>query len=57
MMPMACGANFGARRTLPRMAGVAIGFPMMVVGVGLRGAGVVSRARWVSDVIRWAGAG
>jgi threonine/homoserine/homoserine lactone efflux protein len=56
MMLMASGANFGLRRTLPHMAGVAIGFSVMVLGVGLGVAGVVSQAPWVFDVIRWAGA-
>jgi threonine/homoserine/homoserine lactone efflux protein len=56
MMLMASGANFGLRRTLPHMAGVAIGFSAMVLGVGLGVAGVVSRAPWIFDVIRWAGA-
>jgi len=35
LMLMASGANFGFRRTLPHMAGVGLGFPMMIVPVGL----------------------
>ncbi len=37
LMLMASGANFGLRRTLPHMAGVALGFVFMavLVGVGL----------------------
>jgi threonine/homoserine/homoserine lactone efflux protein len=37
LMLMASGANFGVRRTLPHMLGVALGFTLMValVGVGL----------------------
>ncbi len=35
LMLMASGANFGFRRTLPHMLGVAIGFTIMVVLVGL----------------------
>lgn len=35
VMLMASGANFGLRRSLPHMAGVAVGFPVMIVGVGL----------------------
>ncbi len=56
MMLMASGANFGLRRTLPHMAGVALGFSLMVLGVGLGFAGVVWRAPWIFDVIRWGGA-
>ncbi|UVO53478.1 LysE family translocator [Sphingomonas sp. SUN039] len=39
MMLMASGANYGLRRTIPHMLGVAIGFTVMIVlvGVGLVG--------------------
>ena len=39
MMLMASGANFGVRRTVPHMLGVAIGFTVMIalVGIGLIG--------------------
>ncbi len=39
LMLMASGANFGFRRTVPHMLGVALGFALMafVVGVGLAG--------------------
>ena len=35
VMLMASGANFGLRRTLPHLAGVAYGFPLMTLPVGL----------------------
>lgn len=35
IMLMTSGANFGFRRTLPHMAGVALGFVFMAVAVGL----------------------
>jgi threonine/homoserine/homoserine lactone efflux protein len=35
LMLMASGANFGLRRSLPHMLGVGLGFPMMVVLVGV----------------------
>ncbi len=34
LMLMASGVNFGFRRTLPHMLGVAFGFPLMVAAVG-----------------------
>ncbi|QGX99667.1 LysE family translocator [Roseovarius faecimaris] len=34
LMLMASGANFGFRRTLPHMAGIGLGMPIMVVLVG-----------------------
>lgn len=35
LMLMTSGANFGLRRTVPHMLGVGLGFPMMIVPVGL----------------------
>lgn len=35
LMLMASGANFGVKRTLPHLTGVAFGFPVMIVPVGL----------------------
>jgi len=35
IMLTASGANFGFRRTLPHMLGVCIGFPVMVLAIGL----------------------
>lgn len=35
LMLMTSGANFGLRRSLPHLAGVAYGFPLMVLPVGL----------------------
>lgn len=35
LMLLASGANYGLRRTVPHLLGVATGFPLMAVGVGL----------------------
>jgi threonine/homoserine/homoserine lactone efflux protein len=35
LMLMASGANFGIQRSLPHLAGVAYGFPLMILPVGL----------------------
>ncbi|MGP6087315.1 LysE family translocator [Antarctobacter jejuensis] len=35
LMLMTSGANFGLRQSLPHMAGVAYGFPLMILPVGL----------------------
>jgi len=43
VMLLSSGLNFGFRRTLPHIIGVAIGFAVMVVLVGL-GLGAVFRA-------------
>ncbi len=56
MMLMASGVNFGVRRTLPHLAGVVLGFALMVglVGVGL--ASIFAAAPWALPAMRWAGA-
>ncbi|WP_192849676.1 LysE family translocator [Phaeobacter porticola] len=35
LMLMASGANFGFRRSVPHLTGVAVGFPLMILPVGL----------------------
>ena len=35
LMLMASGANFGFRRSIPHMLGVGLGFPLMIIPVGL----------------------
>jgi len=35
LMVLASGANFGVQRTLPHILGIAFGFPVMIVAVGL----------------------
>ena len=35
LMLMASGANFGFRRTIPHMAGIGIGMPVLVICVGI----------------------
>lgn len=53
LMLMASGARFGFRRTLPHMLGVSIGFPVMVLAIGL-GLGEVFRANpQLRDIMKW----
>jgi threonine/homoserine/homoserine lactone efflux protein len=55
-MVTASGAAWGFRRTLPHIAGIAIGFPSMLLAVAL-GAGEVLRSRpWLHGGLRWLGA-
>jgi threonine/homoserine/homoserine lactone efflux protein len=56
MMLLASGANFGLRRTVPHVLGVALGFGFMVMVVGFALAGVVAALPWLYEVLRWAGA-
>jgi threonine/homoserine/homoserine lactone efflux protein len=54
-MLTASGANFGFRRTLPHMAGISVGFPVMLLAICL-GLGTVFRTvPRIHDVLRYAG--
>lgn len=56
IMVTASGATFGFRRTVPHMLGIVIGFPLMMIGVGL-GLGELFQARPVLHAaLRWVGA-
>ncbi len=56
MISTASGAAFGFARTLPQMLGVSIGYPAMVIALGL-GLGEVFRLwPWLHNVLRVAGA-
>ena len=49
---MASGAAFGLHRTLPTVAGVHVGFPTMIVLVGIGLGGVLAQWPWVLDILR-----
>lgn len=56
MISTASGATFGFVRTLPQMLGVSVGFPLMLIALGL-GLGEVFRlAPWLHQALRFAGA-
>ena len=56
-MLLASGANFGFRATLPHMVGIALGFGLMVLAVGL-GVGALFQALPVlHTILRYVGAG
>jgi threonine/homoserine/homoserine lactone efflux protein len=50
-MLMASGANFGFRRTLPHMAGVVLGFEVLLVAVGLGLGGLFAAFPVLQDVL------
>jgi threonine/homoserine/homoserine lactone efflux protein len=56
MMLMASGVNHGVRRTLPHLAGVVVGFALMVALVGFGLDGLFRVAPWLLPLMRWAGA-
>ncbi len=55
-MVAASGANYGLRRTLPHMLGVAVGFPAMLVLVALGAAEVLRDWPGLQQAMRWLGA-
>jgi threonine/homoserine/homoserine lactone efflux protein len=55
-MVTASGATWGFRRTVPHIAGVSVGFPLMLLAVAF-GLGELLRTRaWLQDGLRWVGA-
>jgi len=56
VMLTASGATFGFRRTLPHMLGISLGFPAMVLAVGLGLGGVFVAVPAVHEVLKYAGA-
>jgi threonine/homoserine/homoserine lactone efflux protein len=55
-MLAASGATFGFRRTLPHMLGVAIGFPLMLLVVGLALGELFRASAVLREGLRWGGA-
>lgn len=56
LMLMASGATFGLKRTVPHLAGVALGFGAMTLAVGLGLAQVLKASPLVFAVLRWGAA-
>ncbi|HEV7372453.1 LysE family translocator [Arenibaculum sp.] len=55
IMLTASGATFGFRRTVPHMIGIGMGFPVMLVAVGLGLAGVFATSPEIHAWLRYAG--
>lgn len=55
-MLAASGANFGFRRTLAHLLGVATGFPLMLLVVGLVLGGLFQTSAVLREALRWGGA-
>ena len=50
------GANFGVRRTLPHICGVAFGFPIMIFVVATGLGAIIAASAALQEAMRWAGA-
>ncbi len=55
VMVTASAANFGFRRTLPHMAGIALGFPVMVLAIGFGLGAAFERYPSVHQTMQWLG--
>lgn len=55
LMLMASGANFGLRASLPHLLGVAFGFPLMILPVGIGLMQVFDLFPILHDILKWAG--
>jgi threonine/homoserine/homoserine lactone efflux protein len=56
IMIMSSGVNYGFRKSIPHVIGINIGFPLMVVAVGLGLGGILHGSPVVYDVLRPVGA-
>jgi threonine/homoserine/homoserine lactone efflux protein len=56
IMLTASGANFGFRRTVPHMLGIAIGFTIMVATIGLGLSEIFERFPVIHELLRYGGA-
>lgn len=56
IMVAASAANHGVRATVPHMAGITIGFPVMIILVGLGLAGPFAASPELHAVLKWIGA-
>jgi threonine/homoserine/homoserine lactone efflux protein len=56
VMVTSSGATFGFARSLPHIAGVAIGFPLMIVAVALGAGNLLHVFPILHEVLRWGGA-
>lgn len=55
IMVMASGANFGFRRTIPHMLGIALGFSGMVVALGLGFSQLFAAYPQLHETLKWVG--
>jgi threonine/homoserine/homoserine lactone efflux protein len=55
-MLTASGANFGFARALPHVFGVALGFPVMVLAIGVGLGTVFTALPWLHTALKYAGA-
>lgn len=55
LMMLSSGVNYGVRASLPHFVGICLGFPAMVLVVGLGFDVVFQQLPWLHPLIKWAG--
>ncbi len=55
LMVAASGVNFGFRRTIPHMLGISIGFPIMLIAIGLGLGAMILRYPMLQMVLKYGG--
>ncbi len=55
VMLTASGVNFGFRRTVPHMLGIALGFPAMVAAIGLGLGGLFEAYPQIHEILKYVG--
>ncbi|HAT41382.1 MAG TPA: LysE family translocator [Rheinheimera sp.] len=55
LMMLSSGVNYGVRASLPHFFGICLGFPAMVLVVGLGFDAVFQQLPWLHPLIKWAG--
>nr|WP_281383103.1 LysE family translocator [Microbulbifer rhizosphaerae] len=55
LMIMSSGLNYGVSRSLPHVLGICLGFPAMIVAIGLGLGTLFSQFPLLHEVIRWVG--
>lgn len=55
LMIMSSGLNFGVSRSLPHLLGICVGFPAMIIAIGLGLGALFSQFPILHEIIRWAG--
>lgn len=56
LMIMNSGLNYGLKKSMPHYLGICLGFPLMVMIVGLGFGAVFTQYAWIKSVLKWLGA-
>ena len=55
LMIMSSGLNYGIGRSTPHMMGIWLGFPAMIIAIGLGMGAVLNQFPFLHEIIRWVG--